>query len=119
VSIQKQPDPRDLRYFKFVVGRAQGADDHRIVEELNDPDIDSPQVLYRSLHRDNYPVCPMCGAAPVQAGHCQEEVPKRQPRKTGSPRDLPPASDAMPLFQERIEALTRVVEGLPHLVETS
>lgn len=119
MSIQKRPDPRDLRYLKLVWGRAQGADDQKIVTELEDPDIDSPQVLYRSLHKDNYPVCPTCGEAPVQAGHCQEEIPKRQPRKSGPPRDLPPASAAMSLFQERIEALTRAVENLPYLVETS
>jgi hypothetical protein len=43
--------------------------------------------------------------------------PKRRPRKSGTPQELPPAHAAMALFQERIEVLERAVEALPKLVE--
>ncbi len=118
MSLQS-PDPRDVRYLKLVFGRAQGATDAAVVTDLSDPDINSPQVLYRRLHNDNYPVCPICGEAPVRPGHCQERPVQRRPRSAGEARDLPPASTAMPLFRERIEALVEAVEGLPHLVERS
>ena len=47
MSMQKKLDERDFRYLQFVVGRAHGATDEQIVKELEDPDIESPQVLYR------------------------------------------------------------------------
>ncbi len=116
-----EPDPRDVRYFVYATKRRAGTPIHNIVEHIRerDPDIDSPQALYQSLHRDGYPVCPDCGEQPVQPGHCREEAPKRRPRKWGIPHDLPPASAATSLFQERLEALARAVENLPELVEVS
>jgi hypothetical protein len=47
----------------------------------------------------------------------EPDRPKRQPRKSGTPRELPPARAAMALFQEHIEVLGRAVEALPKLVE--
>jgi uncharacterized membrane protein len=50
MSMQKKLDERDFRYLQFVVGRAHGTTDEQIVKELEDPDIESPQVLYRDVH---------------------------------------------------------------------
>jgi hypothetical protein len=50
MSMQKKLDERDFRYLQFVVGRAHGTTDEQIVKELEEPDIESPQVLYRDVH---------------------------------------------------------------------
>jgi hypothetical protein len=47
----------------------------------------------------------------------EPDRPKRKPRKSGTPQEIPPARAAMALFQERIEVLGRAVEALPKLVE--
>jgi hypothetical protein len=50
MGMQKKLDERDFRYLQFVVGRAHGTTDEQIVKELEDPDIESPQVLHRDVH---------------------------------------------------------------------
>ena len=115
MSVHEKLDERDLRYFKVAFGRAQRWPDERIVEELSDPDIDSPQVLYRRLSQDNYPVCPECGMAPVSAKHCKPPKRQRNPGTgTGQRRQLPSAVQAADLFRERLESLLREVNELEH-----
>jgi hypothetical protein len=115
MSVHEKLDERDLRYFKFAFGRAQGWPDKRIVEELGDPDIDSPQALYRRLSQDDYPVCPECGMALVSANHCKPPKRQRNPGAgIGQRRQLPPAAEASDLFRERLEVLLREVDELEH-----
>lgn len=116
MSEHEKLDERDLRYFKFAFGRAQGWADKRIIEELNDPDIDSPQALYRRLSQDDYPVCPECGMAPVQTKHCEPPRRRRNPGVgTGQRRELPSAARAAGLFQERLEALQALLHNAENL----
>jgi hypothetical protein len=108
MSVHEKLDQRDLRYLKFVFGRAQGAPDREIVEELNEPDIDSPQVLFRQLSRDGYPVCSECGKAPVKGKHCEQPSQKRRRRArrgTGEAIELPPAAAAVELLRPAIDKL--------------
>src|SRR5215208_3532927 len=72
--MQKNPDSRDLRYFKFVNARMNGRSDEQIADKL----VSGPPItLYRRLASDGYPVCPTCGAAPINDKHSCES--KRQP----------------------------------------
>src|SRR5215208_3939416 len=98
MSVHEKLDERDLRYFKFVFGRAQNVEDEQLIKELDNPDIDSPRVLYRQLNQDGYPVCPECGTAPVTGKHC--EPPKQRKAKRGAEArtELPSAAEAIPLF---------------------
>ena len=59
-----------------------------------------PQALYQQLRTDKHPVCPVCGALPVEEDHCEPPAtPKRQARKGGREAvQLPPAENAMRLF---------------------
>jgi hypothetical protein len=53
----------------------------------------------------------------VSSKPLEPDRPKRQPRKSGTLQELPPARAAMVLFQEHIEVLGKAVEDLPKLVE--
>jgi hypothetical protein len=118
VSVYTNLDGRDFRYFQFVFGRAQNSSDEEIVKELDDPEIDSPQVLYRQLAKDNYPVCPVCGKAPANVSHCAQaeqmrESGKRQPGPgTGRRTELPAAFSASELFADTLRGLLASVADL-------
>jgi hypothetical protein len=115
MSVHENLDQRDLRYFKFAFGRAQVWPDDKIVSELADPDIDSPQVLYRLLSQDNYPVCPECGMAPVKATHCDSSEIKRErrPREGGGNKSaLPPPATAQAIFDRAIDRLKKMSHEL-------
>jgi hypothetical protein len=114
-SIQRDLDERDIRYLKLMLGRAQGADDEEIVENLDDPNIDSPHVLYRRLKEDGFPICPMCGTTYVEEGHCK---PSRKARRgAGERQDLPSAAEAIPLFNSVVKALDSYLVDLTTLKE--
>lgn len=115
MSVNEKLDERDLRYLKFVFGRAQDWPDEKIVQDLDDPDIDSPKVLYRQLSRDGYPVCPDCGARLGKGPHC--ESPPQERRATqgrGEAQILPAPAAATNLFYEALRKLEREVAGLSH-----
>ncbi len=117
MSIQNQPDPRDERYLKLVLGRMYGKSDDAIIVQLADPDIDSPKALYRRLGNDGYPICPECGAAPVTGTHCASPVQKRRRRATqgkGEAQELPPPAAATHLLHEALRSLQRDVDSLSH-----
>jgi len=115
--MQQKPDIRDRRYLQFVTVRVYGRSDEEIAETLV---AGTPADLYRRLADDGYPVCPVCGAAPVKGRHCA--VPNRRNLGvgTGQRRELPPPARAVGLFQERLEALQallRTTEDLEHSQE--
>jgi hypothetical protein len=118
VSVHEKLDGRDLRYFKFVFGRAQRLPIEDIIKDLDDPEIDSPQVLYQQLARDGYPVCSKCGKAPVNGMHCAQaeqmrESGKRQPGPgTGRGTELPTALPASDLFAHTLSGLLASVADL-------
>jgi uncharacterized Zn finger protein (UPF0148 family) len=116
MSMQKKLDERDFRYLQFVVGRARGATDEQIVKELGDPDIESPQVLYRRLKADGHPICPVCGTTYVEEGHCENLEAKtsgRRARRGGGPQQqLPPPAEAIPLFKRALEVLSEEIDTL-------
>jgi hypothetical protein len=39
---------------------------------------ESLETLSRQLHQDDYPLCPVCGAASVKGGHCEQQKNLRQ-----------------------------------------
>jgi uncharacterized Zn finger protein (UPF0148 family) len=116
MSIQKNLDERDLRYLQFVVSRAEGMEDEQIVALLKDPEIDSPQLLYRTLKTDGHPICPVCGTTYVEEGHCENLEAKvdgrRARRGEGTQQELPPSAEAIPLFKQALEVLTGEIDTL-------
>jgi len=114
-SIQRNTDERDVRYLKLVFGRAQDATDEQIVKDLDDPNIDSPHILYRRLKVDGFPICPTCGTTHVEEDHCK---PSRKARRgAGERQDLPSAAEAIPLFSSVVEALGSYLVDLTTLKE--
>lgn len=111
----QEPDPRDIRYLQFVTARLDGLPDKEIAAKW---DL-SPAALYQCLDRDGYPVCSVCGAAPVGSGHCEQPPSERERlvRESGVAKDLPPASAATELFRERLGALVRAAEKLQYREE--
>jgi hypothetical protein len=82
--------------------------DDQVAEELG---FGSAEAMLHQLRQWGFPDWLVFSKPP------EPERPKRQPRKSGTPQELPPAHTAMALFQERIEELGRAVEALPKLVE--
>jgi hypothetical protein len=100
VNAQKKPDPRDLRYVKFVTGRL---DDHSVEEIAGELGFGSAAALYRQLNSDGYPVCPECGAAPEPGEHCAPSRKRRLAKGDGETVALPPAAGAAELFEGALE----------------
>jgi hypothetical protein len=112
VSIQKNPDPRDLRYIQFVSDRLHGLSETDIAQQFG---FESPKALYQRLSKDGYPVCPGCGTASVTGKHCEPHKRQRNPGAgTGQCRQLPSAAQAADLFREQLESLLREVDELEH-----
>jgi hypothetical protein len=109
-AAQKNPDPRDLRYLKFVTGRLQGRPDEKIAAEL---ELGSSVALYRRLKEDGYPVCPECGEAPVTGEHCAPPRKRAPARGEGGTIALPPAAGAVKPFERALERLRADVTHLP------
>jgi len=83
----------------------------------------SPQDLYERIREDGHPICPKCGTTYVDDTHCGtvDETPEkkgRRGRNSGPVEELPPASNAIPLFREALEALMRGNEELKHRKES-
>jgi hypothetical protein len=112
MSVHEKLDDRDLRYLKFVFGRAQQNSDEDIIKELDDPDVDAPEVLYRQLAQDGLPVCRVCGATYVEEGHCEQVEKKRRGSAKGESVELPPAKEAASLFKEALDKLLEAVAFL-------
>jgi hypothetical protein len=114
----RKPDSRDLRYLQFVTDRTHGHSDKEIADKLVSG---TPSDLYSCLADDGYPVCPVCGAAPVdKARHCELPKQRKPGAGAGQHRELPPPALAVGLFQERLEALQvllRDAEDLEHRQE--
>ena len=113
---QENLDERDFRYLQLVAGRAHGFKDEQIVKKLKDPDIDSPQVLYRTLKSDGHPICPVCGTTYVEERHCENLEAKvdgrRARRGEGAQQELPPPAEAIPLFKQALEVLNGEIATL-------
>ncbi len=119
MSIQKPPDARDLRYLRLVSGREQGMEEDRIAQWAGE---ESPTALYERIREDGHSICPKCGTTYVDETHCKaqqtgasRDAPKA--RSSGPVRELPPASNATPLFREKLETLSRGNEELKYRKE--
>jgi hypothetical protein len=111
----RRADPRDLRYLMFVNGRVNGWNDEDIATKC---ECGSAAHLYRRLNVDGYPVCPMCGAAPINKEHTCK--PKRQPGPgTGEGEELPAASRASELLTDTLRGLLASAADLDHRHESS
>jgi hypothetical protein len=113
--MQKYPDSRDLRYIQFVTDRMNEDSDVQIAKQLvSGP----PTLLYRQLANDGYPVCPACGAAPIDKKHSCES--KRQPGPgTGKSSELPDAAQASELFADTLRSLLASLADLEFRHERS
>jgi hypothetical protein len=113
--MQKNPDSRDLLYLQFVTDRMHGHSDKQIANKLvSGP----PTLLYRQLANDGYPVCPTCGAAPIDKKHSCKS--KRQPGPgTGESSELPDPSLASELFADTLRSLLARVADIEPRHESS
>jgi hypothetical protein len=113
--MQKNPDSRDFRYLQFVTDRMYGHSDKQIANKLvSGP----PTLLYRQLANDGYPVCPACGAAPIDKKHSCES--KRQPGPgTGKSSELPDTARASELIADTLRSLLASVADLEFRHERS
>jgi hypothetical protein len=119
MSIQKPPDARDLRYLELVYGRQRGLSEVEIAKRAGE---ESPTSLYERIKEDGHPICPKCGSTYVDETHCEVELTEkkgggRKNRSSGSAKQLPPASNATPLFGEALEVLAQDNEDLRHRKE--
>jgi hypothetical protein len=119
MSIQKPPDARDLRYLRLVIGRKEGLTEEEIAKRAG---VQSPTALYERIKGDGHPICPKCGTTYVDETHCEVEATEKQgggrkARSSGPAKQLPPASNAAPLFREKLGVLLRATEELEHRSE--
>src|ERR671921_2579274 len=94
MTIEKSDD-RVERYLQlYLLRRNHEYSEDQIASTLG---FGSPRALYEQLRADKHPVCPICGALPVEEGHCTPlATPKRQARKGGSEAlQLPSAEKAI------------------------
>ncbi len=108
MSIQKEPDPRDLRYLKLLTGRLQSRDENDIAADAR---CESPAALYQQLAQDGFPVCRVCGATHVEEGHCEKSE-RRARQGEGARQDLPPPAQAIPLFEQALRVLNEEIDAL-------
>jgi hypothetical protein len=110
------PDARDLRYLRLVNGRQRGLNEREIAELAGEQ---TPASFYERIREDGHPICPVCGTTYVDETHCETEPTKkggrgRKARRSGPVIELPPASNATPLFREKLDALAQDNEDLRH-----
>src|SRR5215204_1724425 len=74
----------------------EGKSDDQIAEKLG---FGSAEAMLHQFRNWGFPDWLVSSKPP------EPDRPKRQPRKSGTPQELPPAHAAMALFQERIEVL--------------
>jgi hypothetical protein len=102
-STQANPDERDLRYLKLIVGRHEGRPEKEIAASMG---YDSPVDLYRQIKRDGHPICPTCGTTYPVEGHCEQpkgEYKLQAWKAGGETTELPLASKAIGLFQAALD----------------
>ena len=92
----------------YIQRDIQNKSDDQVAEKLG---FGSAEAMRHQFRRWGFPEWLVSSKPP------EPDRPKRRPRKSGTPQELPPARAAMALFQERIEVLGRAVEALPKLVE--
>ncbi|HVF02523.1 MAG TPA: hypothetical protein VNA27_14465 [Rubrobacteraceae bacterium] len=105
----------------MISGRVSGLSDAEIAQRVDG--VASPQDLYERIKQDGHRICRKCGTTYVDDTHCEAvgETPEkrgRQGRSSGPIEELPPASNAIDLFQERLAALMRANEELKHRKES-
>src|SRR3712207_3722266 len=100
----KKPDERALRYVTLCVLRRQGAEEDRIAEELG---LGTPEVVYKQLSQDGFPICTVCGETPAQVDHCKRS---RKARKSTEEIRLPSPQDVASLFRLTLAWLEEDIE---------
>ncbi len=124
MSSERQKDPRVLRYVKYYAFRSDGLSEGEVATKLG---VGSPEALYQILIQDHFPVCPVCGETPAGSDHCQKRDKRRRARGETDPSvlELPPARQAIPLFEKVIGSpnaffgggLYKYCDDLQHLEE--
>lgn len=111
MSIQEELDIRDQRYLFLLANRRSGKGDAYTAKMER---FKSPRQLYQQLQYDGFRICAVCGATHVPLDHC-DPTPKTRDRKVkslGEPIKLPPAENAIPLFERLLKRLHRELQTL-------
>jgi hypothetical protein len=95
----KNPDKRVLRYLDFYNQRLNERSEDDVAHKWH---FASSQALYQVLSQDGFPVCPVCGETPAGPKHCKAPKTRKPKPSDGKIVELPPASDAIPLFKRVI-----------------
>src|ERR671921_488894 len=111
MTIEKSDD-RVERYLQlYLLRRNHEYSEDQIASTLG---FGSPRALYQQLRADKHPVCPICGALPVEEEHCESPAAPRRKAQQGEGEavDLPPAANATNLFRKALDRLLADVSGL-------
>jgi hypothetical protein len=122
MSLQQQSDPRAERFVLLYVGRKKGLSEEKLAERLGFSG--DPYTMYGELAHEGSPVCPRCGDLyPDEDHECRKlstkgQVGGRKARRGGGEaEELPPAADAIDLFQAAIDCLKDDLAYITHLEE--
>jgi hypothetical protein len=96
VATSSNPDKRVSRYLQFYTWRLNGMSEDDITRSLR---FGLPQALYQTLNQDGFPVCPVCGETPAGPKHCKAPKTRKPKPSDGKIVELPPAANAIPLFE--------------------
>jgi len=112
ISDTTTPNAEQTRYITYLSWRLA---DKPIDELAKRYELGSAAALYHVLRQDGFPVCEVCGDYTKEPAHCeqQERGGKRRARRgTGERVELPPAREAIPLFEEALDELRAAIEQL-------
>jgi hypothetical protein len=114
-----------LRFVRLCSLRFNGLSEEKIAHQLGYSG--DPILMYGELASEGSPVCPECGELyPSEQHDDRKQQPTdklrghantREARSSGQATELPPASNAMPLFAQKLKALAYGNEDLVHRKE--
>ncbi len=102
MTMKRDRDPRVMCYLQYYAARVNGNPVDRLASAHG---FDSPADLYEYLARSGFPICEVCGETPAGPEHCKQPSLKKRRARSGSDGKvvkLPPARNAMRLFEEVI-----------------
>jgi hypothetical protein len=112
MSLQWEPDERDIRYLDLCTVRLHGRDDEEVAKKYGLP----LEALYQQIANDGFPVCPECGGLRPNEEHRREHAArKRRARQGGGDSVEIPMANAAPLFEKAGEKWREDIEEIRRL----
>jgi hypothetical protein len=104
MAIKKQDESVERYLQVYLLRRKGNFSEEEIASKL---EFGSPQALYQQLRADMHPVCPICGAFPVEEEHCKPPASEKRKARNGGGKasPLPPAENAMGLIEGVLQRL--------------